>query len=210
MSVLTRRRVVVVGGLLLVTLLVAVTIMSVTSRFGAAGPASSGGITTAGVTIYPLASRPDTPNVEGATVTGQRLNLASRRGHVLVINVWGSWCAPCRAEAPDLVRAAREASSKGVRFVGIDTRDTLPAAQAFTRRYGITYPSLFDPTGVVLLRFSEVMPISAIPSTLVVDREGRVAARAVGKVDYTTLKGLIDDALAAPTAQSAAADLARP
>lgn len=113
----------------------------------------------------------------------------------MVLNVWGSWCSPCRAEAPDLARVSRETYDSGVRFVGIDTRDTDDAARAFTRSFHITYPSIIDEQGELLLGFSGVIPISAVPSTVVIDRDGGVAARVVGRVDEATLRGLIDDEL---------------
>ena len=192
--------------------MVTVTWRVVSSRLEASGPSPLGLSrgAAAGVTIYPPDSRPTAPQIEGKTLTGEYLSLAEMRGHALVINVWGSWCGPCRAEAPDLARAARESHSKGVRFVGIDTRDTVNAADAFTRRYDIDYPSFYDPAGAILLRFSDLIPISAIPSTVVIDRQGRIAARVVGKVDYSTLRGLIEDVLASPTARPTGKGLVRP
>lgn len=156
-----------------------------------------------GVTVYPIGSRPSSPDIEGATLEGPRLDISKWRGHVVVINVWGSWCSPCRAEAPALASAAEETRPKGVRFVGIDTRDSAGAARAFARNYGISYPSLYDPDGAILLQYSNLVPISAIPSTLVLDRQGQVAARVVGKVDHTTLKDLLDDAITESTARPA-------
>ncbi len=168
----------------------------------AAGTSLDGAI---GVTVYPIGSRPFSPDIEGATLEGPRLDITRWRGHVVVINVWGSWCSPCRAEAPALARAAEETRTQGVRFLGIDTRDSAGAARAFTRNYGISYPSLYDTDGAILMQYSNLVPISAIPSTLVLDRQGQVAARVVGKVDYTTLTGLLDDAISESTAQPAAA-----
>ncbi len=150
-----------------------------------------------GLTMYSRRNRRPAPAVEGVTLDASRLALADLTGHVVVINVWGSWCSPCRAEAPILARLARETAASGVRFVGVDTRDRSAAARAFVRHFKIPYPSIVDTDGQVLLRFSGVIPISAIPSTLVVDPEGRIAARIIGKVDYTTLRGLITDELAA-------------
>jgi thiol-disulfide isomerase/thioredoxin len=105
-----------------------------------------------------------------------------------------AWCAPCRAEAPDLARISAETASRGVRFVGIDVRDNAAAAQAFLRHYGITYPSFDDQGGLVLVQFTGLVPVGAVPSTIVVDKQGIVRARAVGRIDATTLRGLIDDA----------------
>lgn len=101
------------------------------------------------------------------------------RGTVVVINVWGSWCAPCRKEAPELARLATETEPLGVRFLGIDIRDNKSAAVAFERNYGITYPSVFDPDSRTMLGFKTLTP-RAVPTTYVLDRGGRVAAVSIG------------------------------
>jgi thiol-disulfide isomerase/thioredoxin len=147
-----------------------------------------------GLTLFPGPQGVHLPRVEGRTLDGQKLALSELRGHVVVLNVWGSWCAPCRAEAPDLARISAETASRGVRFVGIDVRDNAAAAQAFLRHYGITYPSFDDQGGLVLVQFTGLVPVGAVPSTIVVDKQGIVRARAVGRIDATTLRGLIDDA----------------
>lgn len=156
------------------------------------------GVST-GVSIFPPGKRVAAPVLDGELVDGGKFRADSLRGDVVVVNVWGSWCAPCRAEAPDLARVARETEAKGVTFLGIDVRDDRASAQAFTRLYDITYRSLFDPNGRQLVKFSGVIPINAVPSTVIVDREGRVAAGVIGPVDYTTLSGLVEDVLAEPT-----------
>lgn len=134
------------------------------------------------------------PQIEGQTIAGDTLSLQSLRGRVVVLNVWGSWCAPCRDEAPDLAAISEETAARGVRFVGIDVRDNPAAARTFERSYGITYPSFDDQHGLVLAQFTGIIPVSAVPSTLVVDRNGVIRARVVGRVDGTTLRGLIKDA----------------
>ena len=133
------------------------------------------------------------PNIEGKTITGETLSLEDLRGHVLVVNVWGSWCAPCRAEAPDLANISKETAPRGVRFVGIDVRDNPAAGRAFERKFGITYPSFDDQNGLVLAAFTGIVPVSAVPSTLVVDRDGIIRARNIGRIDASTLRGLIED-----------------
>lgn len=148
-----------------------------------------------GLTRY-SSDRPAAPPLKGTTLDGAPFDSATLRGKVVVINTWGSWCSPCRAEGPDLVRVAREAESRPVRFVGIDTRDNAAAARAFVRSFKVPYPSVVDTDGLVLLAFNKLLPISAVPSTLVLDRDGRVAARVIGRVDYATLRGLVDDAVA--------------
>lgn len=147
-----------------------------------------------GLTLYRGDDGIPLPQIEGKTVEGQILDLADLRGHVVVLNVWGSWCAPCRAEAPDLATISKESEPLGVQFVGIDVRDNPAAARAFARSYGITYPSLDDQNGLVLAQFTGIIPVSAVPSTLVVDKAGIIRARVIGKVDGSTLRGLIEDA----------------
>jgi thiol-disulfide isomerase/thioredoxin len=114
-------------------------------------------------------------------------------GKVVVINVWGSWCGPCRAEADDLAEASRETADIAA-FVGINVRDAQPEqAQAFARAFKVPYPSIFDPDARQLLKFSGTLPASGIPSTLVIDTHGRIAARIVGEVSKTTLVTLVQD-----------------
>lgn len=136
------------------------------------------------------------PDVEGNTLDGDRLALSDLAGNVVVLNVWGSWCGPCRAEAPDLARLANETANKAVRFVGIDTRDTTAAAQAFVRSFDIPYPSIVDVEGKLLLEFDGLVPLTAVPSTLVIDPQGNVAAKVIGQITYETLRGVIEDELA--------------
>ncbi|WP_448316232.1 TlpA family protein disulfide reductase [Streptomyces sp. CO7] len=160
--------------------------------------ATAGG-TAAGVTVVAEDERRPVGEIRGETLDGERLDVADHRGEVVVINVWASWCGPCRAEMPHLVRTAEETRSDGVRFVGINTRDgDEDRAVAFEERYGANYPSLYDPTGELLLSgFPKgTLPPQGVPSTVVVDREGRVAARAVGPLSYEGLRGLIDPVLA--------------
>ena len=149
--------------------------------------------TQQGLTQYPAGKRPVAPKLSGETITGERLDLIDLRGKVIVLNVWGSWCAPCRAEAPALKKVSEEMYDLGVRFVGVDTRDNDAAARAFERNYGITYPSFRDPDGKLLLRFNGRIPLSAVPSTVLIDRDGRIAARVIGATTYTTLSELVKD-----------------
>ena len=147
----------------------------------------------AGLTMYPRGERPGAPVLEGTTLDDETFQLSDLTGHIVVINVWGSWCGPCRAETPDLVRIARQHENRGVRFVGIDTRDNLAAAKAFVDRFNVPYPSVFDENGAALLPFVHLIPNAAVPSTIVVDADGKVAAKVVGRVTYNTLNGLLDD-----------------
>ncbi len=134
--------------------------------------------------------------IAGRTIDGGRFDGSRVEGRVVVYNVWGSWCSPCRKEAPDLKRLSDELHAKGVRFVGIDVKDNDASAVAFQREFDIKYPSIATAdSGQVLLAIGDAVPLGAVPTTVVVDREGRVAARVVGIASYDTLKGLIDDVL---------------
>jgi thiol-disulfide isomerase/thioredoxin len=143
--------------------------------------------------------RTDAPALVGTTLQGDDFSLADLAGNVVVLNVWGSWCAPCRAEAPALQELSHKYAKDDVRFVGINTRDDSAKAEAFERNFEITYPSLVDPSGQLQLEFRGSLPPSAIPSTLVIDRQGRVAARVLGPTTYAQLDGLIRDVASEPS-----------
>lgn len=181
----TRRR---AAGLIAAGLLLAACGTNTASSPSSAKTAGAG--TRQALTQYPAGERPAAPMLSGATISGDRLDLADLRGKVIVLNVWGSWCAPCRAEAPDLKKASEATDDLGVRFVGIDTRDSDAAARAFERTYDITYPSFRDPDGKLLLRFNGRIPLSAVPSSVLIDRDGRIAARIIGPTTYRTLREL--------------------
>jgi thiol-disulfide isomerase/thioredoxin len=146
---------------------------------------------TAGTTVYPAGKGPPAPPVTGTTLGGVKLSLSQFHGNVIVMNFWGSWCTPCRAEAPVLATLARQLQAGGVRFLGIDIRDSTASAQAFVRDFHIGYPSLSDPADEVALRFRNTVAPGGIPTTLVIGRDGRIAARVIGPVSYSGLKHLI-------------------
>jgi thiol-disulfide isomerase/thioredoxin len=152
------------------------------------------------VTQLAVAERKDPVAFSGTTLAGKAFNLRSLRGDVVVVNVWASWCAPCIAEAPGLQKVHEQTEAEGVRFIGINTEADRAAARAHERRFGVTYPSLVDDGGRVLLRLRGSLPPTATPSTLVLDRSGRVAARVIGRVDASTLQSLVEDARAEPAA----------
>lgn len=143
---------------------------------------------------YPKPDRPDVGSFSVAMLDGSRLRDADLRGTVSVLNVWGSWCGPCRAEAPELVDAA-DALGPDVQFYGVNVRDSPDAARAFERAFDIPYPSVRpDESAGALLAFGGVLSAVAVPTTVVVDANGEVAARVVGQVDASTLVGLVKDA----------------
>ena len=148
------------------------------------------------LTQIPPAERTVLPTVSGTSLDGQPLSTADYRGQVVVVNVWGSWCAPCRAEAPALQRAST-ALRGTAQFLGITTRDNDPAqARAFVRAFDIGYPSIYDPDGKALLTFAGTLPPSAIPSTMILDADGRLAVRVLGEVSERTLVAMVDDVAA--------------
>lgn len=147
-------------------------------------------------TIVAESERMPAPNLTGSTLDGEPFALSDHLGEVVVLNVWASWCAPCRAEAQDLQAVSTEVGPEGVQFVGLNTRDSQAAAQAFVDRFGVTYPNVVDTDGSRQLLFHDTLPPAAIPSTIVIDRQGRVAGRAIGEVDRSRLLGMIEPILA--------------
>jgi thiol-disulfide isomerase/thioredoxin len=169
---------------------------------GRVEPADSAGFVQGSgvVTVVPPDDRDPAPDFVGPLLDGGTFDLAEARGDVVVLNVWGSWCAPCRAEAPDLVAVAKATQDDGVQFVGVNTRDTTTAAQAFEKEFDVPYGSVVDGDGRLLLAFRDTLPPAAIPSTLVIDREGRMAARVVGPITQTSLADLVDEVAQEPAA----------
>ena len=147
------------------------------------------------ITSVKAADRKRPGEVSGRTLAGEKVSLADFRGKVVVVNVWGSWCGPCRAEAPMLAQASRDLAGKGVVFLGIDSRDpSKDAAKAFVRRFDIPYASLYDQQGGTLLAFRGTLTPNSVPSTVVVDPQGRVAGSVLGNLSRTTLDDLVEDA----------------
>jgi peroxiredoxin len=142
--------------------------------------------------LYTAGHRPLAPGFTATTLTGSRLSLSSYRGRVVVLNFWGSWCVPCREEAPALAVAAQQYRPAGVAFLGVDVRDTTASAQAFVRSFGITYPSVSDSSSQITLDFTAVVPIAGTPTTLVIDRTGHIAGAVFGTVTYDELTTILD------------------
>ncbi|MGW1952229.1 TlpA family protein disulfide reductase [Streptomyces sp. NPDC001920] len=151
-----------------------------------------------GIATVPQGERADAPELSGKTIYGKQLSTADYKGKILVLNVWGAWCPPCRAEAKNLQTVYEDLKGQGVEFVGINTRDTSTTpAKAFEKEFGVTYPSLYDPTGKQMLRFEKgTLNPQLIPSTLVIDRKGRIAARALQALSEDTLRSMIKPVLA--------------
>ena len=181
------------AGLVLAVALTGGAVAGCSSDVGTSGDqgyvAGRGVITTLGV-----ADRKAPGPVSGTTIEARRVSLSDYSGKVVVVNVWGSWCAPCRAEAPMLAAAARDLAAHGVVFLGIDSRDpSKAAAQAFVRRFDVPYPSIYDQEGRTLLSFRGTLTPNSVPSTVVIDTKGRVAASVLGQVTRTTLYDLVDE-----------------
>jgi thiol-disulfide isomerase/thioredoxin len=141
-------------------------------------------------------SERDTPQgeVAGKTVDGVQVSLDDHAGKVVVVPVWGSWCAPCRAEAPGLAAAARDLQDEGVAFLGIGARDRNKVdVRRFLERFDIPYDSIHDEDGQTMLAFRGTLPPMSIPSFVFVDQEGRVAARILGEADLPTLYGVLEE-----------------
>jgi peroxiredoxin len=143
--------------------------------------------TPAGVIECGPDDRPPAPDLQGELLDGGRYDLTQDRGHVVVVNFWGSWCAPCRAEADDLERTYQATKAAGVRFLGINVQDGRDKARAFEQGQ-LSYPSLFDPASRLALEFK--IPPTVTPATVVLDRQGRIAAvirRAVRAEEFRPL-----------------------
>jgi peroxiredoxin len=181
------------ASLVVAAVLLAVTVSACTADANVQSGDNQGFISGGGVAeVIPEADRHAAPEVSGETLDGDSISLSDYAGRVVVLNVWGSWCAPCRAEAPALQEVYRTNRSQGVQLIGINTRDQVAAAQAFEQTFGVTYPSFEDQSGQLQLLFRDTLPAEAIPSTVVIDAEGRVAARVVGPTTYSQLSHLID------------------
>ncbi|WP_344769808.1 TlpA disulfide reductase family protein [Aeromicrobium panaciterrae] len=166
---------------------------------GAGNRGSTGGYVTANgqITKVDEADRKPAPTLEGEDLEGRPFTSKTYAGKTIVVNVWGSWCPPCRKEAPALKLVADEYADKGVQFMGILVRDDAASAKAFNRKVGISYPSIDDYSNRNSLGFASSLPAQAIPTTWIIDSQGRVAVRIVSEnLTASTLSGLIDDVLA--------------
>jgi thiol-disulfide isomerase/thioredoxin len=149
-------------------------------------------------TEIPAAERDEPVEFAGVDQNGDEVTSDDFAGEVLVVNFWYAACAPCRAEAPDLVELSAQYEGQGASFLGVNVRDQADTAIAFDETYGIEYPSIIDTNdGAVKLAFSGSVPPNAVPTTLVLDAEGRIAARIVGQLrDASILDTLIRDTIA--------------
>jgi peroxiredoxin len=189
---MSRRR--TLGGL--------VTVAAATAGLGLAG--CSGGVSAErstggfvqggyGITVVPVDERVEAPPVTGTTLAGESVSLADFTGKTVLVNVWGSWCVPCREEVDDLVTARRELPTNDVEFLGIAIRDDRARALAFERAHDVSWPSLFDPSSSLLLGFRDSLAAAAVPTTYVIDSNGNVAARLLDKQSAKTFVDVVTD-----------------
>lgn len=148
------------------------------------------------VTEYAAADRTAPVEFNATLFNGEAVDSADFAGRVTVLNFWYAACAPCRLEAPDLQALYTEFQPQGAAFIGVNVRDEKATAEAFERNFGLGYPSIVDKDGGVLLAMTKFVPPSAVPTTLVLDKQGRVSARILGVAEKGTLKALLTTALA--------------
>ncbi|HET6529321.1 MAG TPA: TlpA disulfide reductase family protein [Actinoplanes sp.] len=181
----------------------AAVLVAVTAAAGLAAGCSPDGnwakkcsTTPAGVIECAPEQRPQVTDVTGELLGGGTYDVTADRGKVVVVNFWGSWCNPCRAEADDLEKAYQATKAKGVTFIGVNTRDDRDAAVAFERGR-VTYPSVYDPTGRVAIKF-DVTQVTT-PSTLLLDRQGRIAVALRRPTIVSELQPLVERVAAEST-----------
>ncbi|WP_236246326.1 TlpA disulfide reductase family protein [Streptomyces sp. CC210A] len=190
-------------GLLLTAGAVAAALL-ITACSGDTGKSGGGGNTNfvtnaGGISTVAKGERQAPHSLAGETLGGEKLDVADFKGKVVVLNVWGSWCAPCRAEAPHFAKVAKELKPEGVEFVGINTRDPQKdKALLFEEEFGITYPSLHDPIGKIVVNGFPRGTLSpqSIPSTVVLDRDGKIAARSLKELGEDDLRSLLKPLIA--------------
>jgi len=143
-----------------------------------------------GLYVVPVSQRQPAPHLSGTTLSGARFDLADHvGGPIILVNVWASWCAPCRQEMPTLAKAAAERGS-GLLVVGVDERDRASSARAFSSSLGATYPSLVDSDSQLLAQLP-MLPHNALPSSLFIDAKGKIAAVAIGPITSLQLTSVL-------------------
>jgi len=144
------------------------------------------------VTEFALGSRPKAASWSGITESGEAISSTQLEGVITVMNFWYAGCAPCRIEMPELIELQTEFLPEGVQFIGVNVRDSAETSLAFARRIEMNFPSVMDAkTGSVVLGFTGVVTPQAVPTTLVIDAEGNVSARVLGRIDKGILTTLV-------------------
>ena len=145
------------------------------------------------VTEFALGSRPQAASWSGITESGEAISSTQLEGVITVMNFWYAGCAPCRIEMPELIDLQTEFLPEGVQFIGVNVRDSAETSLAFARKIGMNFPSVMDAkTGSVVLGFTGVVTPQAVPTTLVIDAEGNISARVLGRIDKGILTTLVE------------------
>ena len=198
------RRTLVAGGLAgLVVLLAA---CSASPGGGGGASADTGYTSDDGTTrTWPAGSRTGPVELTGTDADGATQDVAAWRGDVVLVNTWYAACPPCRAEAPDLVALANDDADRGLHLLGVNSTDAAGTAAAFARQFDVPYPSIVDTDGSAVATLQGVVPLNAVPTTVLLDREGRVAGRIIGRIDPSTVRSIVDELLAEPGAGASVA-----
>ena len=146
------------------------------------------------VTTWGAGDRGEPVTLSGMAFDGTEVDVAEYRGQVVVINTWYAACPPCRAEAPDLVELDARSD---VQVLGVNGRDDAGTGLAFERTFAVTYPSIDDADGGAIAALQGLVALNAVPTSLVLDTEGRVAARIIGRAEPSTLDALVREAAGA-------------
>lgn len=196
---LSRRGVLTAGGVLLAGLTMGLSACAQKDSLAEQAKAGDNKNYVAGdgsVTEFAKADRTAPVALKGTLFNGNEVKPEDLKGKVTVLNFWFAACAPCRIEAPQLEALHQEFKDQGVQFFGVNLRDEKATAEAFDKTFNLTYPSFNDKDGSVLLSVSGIVPPGAVPTTLVLDKEGKVASRVLGEIEKSTLKALITSAVA--------------
>jgi peroxiredoxin len=168
----------------------------------------SGYVSADGTTrTWPAGQRTGPVALSGKDADGTARDVAAWRGDVVLVNTWYAACPPCRAEAPDLVALANADAARGLHVIGVNSTDAAGTAAAFGRQFSVPFPSIIDTDGSAIAALQGVVPVNAVPTTVLLDRQGRVAARILGRIDPSTVRSIVDQLLAeggAPTATAPA------
>jgi peroxiredoxin len=178
------RRFIILGAVLLVVVLVV-------AELRRSGTNDVGGTTTANYRAVARVDGRPAPGFEMPGLDGRTVSLADYRGHVVVLNFWATWCAPCRLEAAALEAAFEDYRGKGVQFLGVNYRDDAAAARAYEGEFGITYPSAYDPGGTLAFDYELI----GLPTTFIIGRDGLIHYRFVGYLTGAVLRRALDDVL---------------
>ncbi len=164
---------------------------------------TSVGVNTGDLAVREISS--PAPDVSGTGLDGAQHAIADARGHVLVVNVWATWCGPCQDELPSIVQAAHRYAQRGVVFLGLDYADDSAQAREWVRRYQMPYPSISDPSGT----FANDLGFVGLPDTYIVDRSGTIRYWLAGAIDDVSktkqFTMLLDAVLSGPSATASPA-----